>query len=324
MLDLSKLTIGSRVQHELLVFDRADKETRDGKPFARLTLGNASGRIDTAPIWSEQLGWVLGAAKGKLVQAIGGVEEYQGKRQLKLTAPLRVLPSTALDAEQFLPRIEQKVEALWQWIDTQRTALKSDRLRAALDLFFADDVFRQDFGRAPGSIARHHAQVGGLLLHSIEVAQIAQTIAQTMKADVELVTVGALLHDVGKVDTYALTPTGFAYTAAGQLLGHVVLGSLMLERRLRSVPDGAFTSEQELELHHFIQSHHGTIEFGAAVPPMTLEAEILHWADEASAKAADVTDALTNDENFGEEAFTPKAPWRVQKRLWRRTNDWSE
>lgn len=322
MLDLSKLHAGDRVQHELLVLDRADKETRDGKPFARLTLGNASGRIETAPIWSEQLAWVAGAEKGKIVQVIGTVGEYQGKRQLTLTAPVRVLPTAAGSAEQFLPRIGRSAEELWAWIDAQRVALTSARLRAALDLFFADDVFRQDFERAPGSTSGHHAQVGGLLLHSVEVATIAQAIARTMNANIELVTVGALLHDIGKVETYSVSPTGFGHTTAGYLLGHVVLGSIMLDRLLRTLPPNTLTAEQELELQHFIQSHHGVIEFGAAVPPMTLEADIIHWADQASAKSADITETLAADEHFGDDAFTLKKPWPAQKRLWRRPHGW--
>ncbi len=322
MLDLSKLTPGDRVQHELLVLDRADKETRDGKPFARLVLGNASGRIDTAPIWQEQLPWVTGATKGTVVQVIGTVGEYAGKRQLALTAPVRVLPKDAARAESFLPHIARKTEELWHWIDQQRAALTAPKLRTALDLFFADDVFRQQFERAPGSTTGHHAQIGGLLLHSVEVASIAQGIARTMRADVELVTVGALLHDIGKVESYSVSASGFGHTTAGHLLGHIVLGTMMLDRRLRALPEGTLSAEQELELQHFIQSHHGSVEFGAAVPPMTLEAEILHWADQASAKAADVTDTLAHDEHFGDDAFTQKRPWPVQKRLWRRPHGW--
>jgi len=322
MLDLSKLRPGDRVQHELLVLDRADKETRDGKPFARLTLGNSTGRIDTAPIWQEQLPWVAGAVKGAVVQVIGAVNEYAGKRQLTLTAPLRVLPRDASRAESFLPHIARKTEELWNWIDQQRTAIMAPKLRIALDVFFADDAFRQQFQRAPGSTTGHHAQVGGLLLHSVEVASIAQGIARTMRANVELVTVGALLHDIGKVESYSVSASGFGHTTAGHLLGHIVLGSMMLDRRLRALPEGTLTAEQELELQHFIQSHHGSLEFGAAVQPMTLEAEILHWADQASAKAADVTDTLANDEHFGDDAFTQKRPWPVQKRLWRRPHGW--
>jgi 3'-5' exoribonuclease len=322
MLDLSHLELGARIQHELLVLDRTDKETRDGKPFARLTLGNASGRVETAPIWTEQLSWAAGAVKGAVVQAIGTIGEYAGKRQLSLTAPLRVLPRDSAHIEAFLPHITRKTEELWNWVDQQRVALTSAKLRVALDLFFADDAFRQDFERAPGSTTGHHAQVGGLLLHSIEVANIAQGIARTMRANVELVTVAALLHDIGKVESYSVSAAGFGHTTSGHLLGHVVLGTLMLDRRLRMLPAGTFSEAEELELQHFLQSHHGSLEFGAAVPPMTLEAEILHWADQASAKSADVTDTLANDEHFGDDAFTQRRPWPVQKRLWRRPHGW--
>lgn len=71
---------------------------------------------------SEQLPWVPGAEKGKIVQAIGAVGEYQGKRQLTLTAPLRILPASAGSVEQFLPRIARKPDELWAWIDQQRLA----------------------------------------------------------------------------------------------------------------------------------------------------------------------------------------------------------
>jgi len=39
-------------------------------------------------------------------------------------------------------------------------------------------------------------------------------------------------------------------------------------------------------------------------------------------KAADVTDTLANDEHFGDDAFTQRRPWPVQKRLWRRPHGW--
>ena len=75
-LDLARLGVGDRVQHELLVYDRAEKKTNAGDPFVILTLGNASGKIDTAPVWSNQLDWVDGAESGQVVQAIGNSGVY--------------------------------------------------------------------------------------------------------------------------------------------------------------------------------------------------------------------------------------------------------
>ena len=99
---LAHLTVGDRVQHPLLVVDRAERKTKDGDPFVQLTLGDASGRIETAPIWSDKLAWADGAECGSVVQAIGNVTTYgkngSAKRQLALTGPLRLRPSEDVEA----------------------------------------------------------------------------------------------------------------------------------------------------------------------------------------------------------------------------------
>jgi 3'-5' exoribonuclease len=197
-------------------------------------------------------------------------------------------------------------------------------LRRAIDVFFADDSFRERFARAPGATRGHHALIGGLLLHSCEVANIARESVRTMRGNVALVTAGALLHDIGKVESYAIQLSGFENTQAGHLMGHIVLGSLMFEERVRGLPADTLTESQRLELHHFIQSHHGILEYGAAVRPMTLEAEILHFADQSSAKGNDFSEAVQDAELFPTDdlEFSAKRSWRLERRVWKRTHTW--
>jgi 3'-5' exoribonuclease len=325
VLNLGQLTPGDRVQHELLVMDRSEKTQSNGDPFVILTLGNPTGQITTAPIWSNQLEWVDGAMKGSVVQTLGHVGVYPktGKRQIHLTGPLRVVPSTQVRPEDFLPRIAGETDRLWAWIDKVRGEMQSRTLRAVLDLFYADDDFRCRFERAPGSTGGHHAKIGGLLLHVYEVTSIARQTAKTMRANVDLVTAGALLHDLGKVEAYAITPSGFTFTPCGVLVGHVVLGVLMLERSLARLGEPVCTEGQLLELQHLILSHHGKLEFGSPVEPMTLEGEIVHWADASSAKANDVLESLEDPDAFPEGAeLSERRLWRVGRRLWRRPHEW--
>ena len=325
-IDLTQLAIGDRVQHELLVLERAEKKTSAGDPFVVLTLGNASGRIDTAPIWSDKLEWAAGAESGRIVQTIGEVSLYgrngTAKRQIALTGPLRVLPREQFAVEQFLPRIQGDVGRLWDWIDRTRAELGSPTLRKVLDLFFGDDAFRLQFERTPASTSGHHAQVGGLLLHVFEVTSIAKQTARTMRANADLCVTGALLHDVGKVESYEIGPGGFSYTPCGLLLGHIVLGALMLERRLAAVGEPVCSAGQLLELQHLILSHHGQLQYGSPVQPMTTEAEIVHWADEASAKATDMMDALDDPEAWSDGGEVSKRVWRVGRRVWKRPHEW--
>lgn len=316
-----------RVQSDFLVLERADKKTANGDPFAILTLGNSSGRIDTAPIWSDKLEeWAAGADRGRVVQAIGDVALYgrngSAKRQLALTAPLRVLTDNQVDVTSFLETVGDCTQ-LWDWVDKQRLAMTSQTLKSVVDLFFADDEFRIRYERTPGSTGGHHAKVGGLLLHTFEVASIARTTARTTRANQDLVFAGAMLHDIGKVEAYEVGPTGFSFSPCGLLLGHVVLGALMLERALAKLGKPICSEGQILELQHMILSHHGSYEFGSPVQPMTVEAEIVHWADEASAKASDMSDCIEDASNFsnGREISDSK-PWRVRRHVFRRGHDW--
>ena len=144
------------------------------------------------------------------------------------------------------------------------------------------------------------------------------------QANVDLVVAGALLHDIGKVDAYAVTPEGFSHTPVGTLLGHVTLGALMLDRRMQLM-DPALSDAQQQELLHMVLSHHGALEFGSPVQPMTTEAEIVHWADEASAKAGDMLDEFADPDLFpmgGMGELSAKRSWKLGRRLWRRPGGW--
>ena len=326
-LNIPTLVPGDRVQADFLISDRVEKSTNNGDPYVVLTLSNPSGRIDTAPIWSNQREWALGAERGSIVQAIGQVSTFarngSSKRQLSVTAPLRVLPSDQVDVSSFLPSIAGDCVRIWDWIDRTRADMQSATLRRVVDLFFADDGFRTRFQRTPGSVAGHHSKLGGLLLHTYEVTSIARTTARTSRANLDLVTAGALLHDIGKVEAYDVASAGFSYTPCGLLLGHVVLGCMMLERALAAAGARVCSDGQQMELQHIILSHHGSLEFGSPVQPMTLESEIVHWADEASAKSNDMSESLDDSDSFADGGdFSSRKPWRVGRKIWKRPHTW--
>lgn len=328
-LDLRRVAVGDRVEQQFLVRDRTERSTRAGLPFVVLTLTNRTGTIDTAPIWSERLEWAAGAEKGKVVHVVGEIgvfgEDSARKRQLQLTAPLRVLAGDGFEATEFLPRIDIEFEKIWDAVDRLRESIVAPSVRRAVDLFFGDDTFRVTLERTPGSVDGHHALIGGLLLHSYEVASIARHIARTIRhANADLIVAGALLHDIGKVEAYTVSPEGFAHTTAGLLLGHVTLGVLMLERRLSELTNPLRPAQRD-ELLHIMLSHHGTLDRGSPVQPMTIEAELIHWADEASTKGTDMADQLCDPDLFpagNETGISSRRSWRLGRKLWRRPAPW--
>lgn len=289
--DLPRLKPGDRVQDPFLVLD---VETRGGDhPHTVLTLGNSTGRIETAPFWAEDQPKIAGIAKRAIVQVIGDVVTYREKRQLKVTS-VRVLPVGTVEPRQLLPSIGE-VERYWNYLDRLRSEIRGKRLRAVLDLFYEDPEFRKRYEECPGSISGHHAELGGLLQHTAEVAAIAIAIAKTAGADQELVTAGVLLHDIGKLEAYRWDGV-FEASDLNALQGPVVLGALMLERAVRSMSPPPCTEPELAILTHLILAHLGTPELGSPIPPATLEASVLHHANLASAKTAGVQESkFTSD-----------------------------
>ncbi|MBA3258716.1 MAG: HD domain-containing protein [Gemmatimonadales bacterium] len=162
-----------------------------------------------------------------------------------------------------------------------------------------------------------------MLRHTCEVATIGMATAAGAGADAELVLAGALLHDIGKLEAYRWAG-GFTTTEAGSLLGHVALGMMMLARRVAAEERAPCTERELLLLQHLIASHHGRLELGAAVPPMTLEAEILHFADDASAKSASMAAALLDTDHFaGDALVSARGVWQLDRRkVYRGVGDW--
>lgn len=127
--------------------------------------------------------------------------------------------------------------------------------------------------------AIHHNYKGGLLYHTVRMVAVARRIAEVYPSlDVELLMVGAALHDIGKLDELTTNVMGESeYSPEGVLFGHLYIGA-------RMVRDAAWAlhlenSERVRRLEHLILSHHGKQEWGAVAVPCIPEAEVLHEID---------------------------------------------
>jgi 3'-5' exoribonuclease len=318
-LDIPALLVGSRLQDPLLVLDVEARTTADGNPYTVLVLGNATGRIATEPFWIERQDLVAGIRRGHVVQVVGEIVAYRDRLQVHVVS-LRPLPDGTVDPASLLPSVGA-VERYWETLDGWRREITKPRLARVVALFYGDDDFRRRYEQCPASLHGHHAAIGGLLKHTTEVAAIARTITRAAGADWELVLAGALLHDIGKLESYTWD-RAFAYTEAGSLVGHVVLGALMLDRRLDEEPEPPCTDAERGILLHLILSHHGRPEWGSPVPPAMLEAEILHWADNASAKTTSFADVLRRAENFADGRFSTPQRALDFRRVYRSECDW--
>ena len=141
----------------------------------------------------------------------------------------------------------------------------------------------------PGARGIHHAYLAGTLIHSYSVACIAKSIAEhTPGANVDLCTVGGMLHDIGKLYTYKLDGVSVDMTDEGMLYDHLFIGAEFVGNYAEQYN---ISHRDELKLallRHIILSHHGKLEYGAVSVPLSIEAHIVYHADAIDAAAEQV------------------------------------
>ena len=147
--------------------------------------------------------------------------------------------------------------------------------------------------RYPAALKLHHAMRGGLLYHTSTMLKAAKAVCAIYKPlypalSEELVYAGIILHDIAKTQELTVGNIGLAnaYSAKGQLLGHINMGMAMVERAAAEL----MTNEQTTML----LEHHGVPEFGSPRPPMFPEAELVSQLDVLDSKLFEMFDALAN------------------------------
>lgn len=291
---LNTLTPGMVLEGVYLLLRSDLGTTKNGKSYGNLVLGDPSGQMD-GRVWDRAEELLGEVDSGALVLVKGRVESFRGQNQAVVEdlAPA----GDSGDPAEFLPASPVPPAELSRRLDKLLAGIKEPNLKKALNAFFGDDDFRRDFSRAPAAKFAHHAYVGGLLEHTVSVAGLAREVAgRYPELDRDLLVVGALLHDVGKVEELTLGPP-LGYSDAGRLLGHLVLGLRMLDERLGRLKK--FPAPLADHLRHFIASHHGQEAFGSPVKPKTREAMVLHMLDDLDAKLAMAGEALAADQEPG-------------------------
>ncbi len=184
------------------------------------------------------------------------------------------------DPEDFLHKSDKDMAELESQLLELVDGVKHEGLHALLCAFFKDEEFMARFRRAPGAMYLHHAWLGGLMEHSLSVALISREAAKRYSLDMDLLTAGALLHDIGKIKEFEVT-TNIKVGEEGMLRGHVVMGEEMVRGK-----SAGLDPRMRMKLSHMILSHHGELENGAPKEPMFPEAILVHYADQMDAKAS--------------------------------------
>jgi 3'-5' exoribonuclease len=302
---VATLADGENLEEVYLVSDKQLRANRNGNLFMQLELRDRTGSI-SGRLWNAGEPLFKSFEAGDFVLVKAKVQLFQGSLQLILNNVSKV-PSESVDLGDFLPHTDKDVGKLYERLRTLLRKLDNPHLRALAECYFMDDAFVRGFCKAPAGVRNHHAYVGGLLEHVVNILEVADRICPLYpEVDRDLLLMGVFLHDSGKVRELSYDRT-FAYSDEGQLLGHLVIGVEMVEQKAREaakLTGSSFPAELLLRVKHLIVSHHGTYEFGSPRLPMTPEAIALHFLDNLDAKLHLFIREIRDDSNPG-SAWTP-------------------
>ena len=275
---LRELEDGRRVACVYAVRERELRRKRNGDPWLRLVLGDASGSAE-AVAWEDAEALYALAAPGGAVHVTGVFEasERWGPK-IKLAA-LREAAEGEYDPAELAAESDVSLADLERRLRELLETVREPRLRELLDRFFGEGAsIWERFRDAPAAKVYHQAYRHGLLEHTVSVAQAVSAAANFFPGiDREVAVAGALLHDIGKTVAYNEDPLAIDLTDAGRLQGEIPLGYYTVRREIEEIP--GFDPALAQAVLHIILSHHGSLEHGSPVVPATREAVLVHMID---------------------------------------------
>ena len=295
--DVTSLEAGERIENEIyLVVQKDLRTTTNGGLYIHAVLADRTGQI-VGRMWNASREIYDSMPESGLMHFVGRVESYKGRPQFIIDG-VRTVADDEVDPSFFLPATKHDVEQMWSRAIEILREVKNPDLLALLAKFIKDENFEAAFKRAPAARTNHHAHLGGLLEHTLNLLELALLVLPRYP-DVsrDLVLAGIFLHDSGKTAELACT-TNFAYTNQGQLIGHIVLTATWIHEKVREIEAETgqpFPPNLVAALQHIIVAHHGRYEFGSPKLPATAEAIMVHYLDNLDAKLTMVFNAIEGD-----------------------------
>jgi 3'-5' exoribonuclease len=207
-----------------------------------------------------------------------------------------------------LPATTCDIGELWAKLEGAVAGFTDPHLKLLVSTMLADSAIHDRFREAPAAKQLHHAWLGGLLEHVVSLVGLAQRVVPHYPILMpDLVLTGVILHDIGKIRELSWE-TGFDYTLEGTLLGHIQIGSSMIEKTIDGLPN--FPPRLKTLVLHVILSHHGKLEFGSPKLPMIPEALMLNFLDDMDAKMQ------TLATEFERAARQGKGPDEMTDKIW--------
>ena len=306
-MDLKKVVGDRPVSGQYLIIENQLRTAKNGSPYLAMKIGDQTGEL-AVKVWDADEELYNRLEVGKVI-ALNNIQPKIFKDQVQLewdarnSGAFKLLPDSEVDYSLFLPQSPGNLVNCWNYLMEIITGIQMKLLREILGSFFEDRDFKVRFMKVPAALKRHHAYIGGLLEHTAGVTAICKAAAGYYPlVNRDLLLTGAILHDIGKVRTYKIEKA-FEGTNEGKLIGHLVLGVEMVQQAFSKI-NGVTGQDQNIQISllHLLISHHGIMEWGSPVESLTVEACILHHADNLDAQVTKFLTIIRNEERGHEWA----------------------
>lgn len=285
--------------------------SKNGNQYLSLKLTDKTGDIE-AKKWDTSDTEANSIREGDYFAVRGMVNEFNGSLQIRIDHMAK--SSEALNPADFMKSSQRNLDEMLSELNNFIDSVKDENASQLLEYFFKDNNFMQKFKYAPAAISMHHGYISGLIEHSLEVAQTGDALASVYKAvNRDILICGCLLHDIAKTTEYSWT-TNIEFTAEGHLIGHLVEGAMMVKAACEELNlDELFS----MHMQHLILSHHGKYEWCSPKRPKSLEALMLHEADNISANITQLSEAINDSNDRNEPGLFTRKVKNFDRRLFK-------
>jgi 3'-5' exoribonuclease len=245
-----------------------------------LKLKDVSGEI-LLKFWGDEVKESLEKIYGSLnegdaIHVQGRAKEFGGVLEINVESrvhEIKILNENEFCPESFIKKSKRDVNVMFEELYRLANSISNQELQQIVLLFLEDESWVKKFKQTPASMFRHYNWAGGLLEQTLVITKLSLDVAKyhpKLKSD--LLIAGAILHDIGKMDYFEIK-TSIEISTKGQLLGHVILGIEMFDKKLQN--KGFISSKVALKLKHIISSHLGRKAYGSPVTPSFPEALVI-------------------------------------------------
>lgn len=294
---INELKAGEQLSDQVFLVNAKDlRTTTQGSLYIHFVFADRTGQL-LGRMWQASEEIFKTIPEGGFLRVRGRAENYKGAMQF-IVDGLQPVRMEDVDLADFLPRTERDVEEMWSETKAILRTIKDPNLLQLIKKFVEDERLVAAYKKAPAAMQLHHAYLGGLLEHTLNVLELGKLVCPRYpRINRDLVLAGIFLHDVGKSAELSYE-TSFGYSDYGQLVGHIVIAAIWIERKITEVEAETGkpfpTALRELLLH-VVLAHHGKYEFGSPRLPAIPEAMLIHLLDNVDAKLAQYFTAIDAD-----------------------------